>query len=169
MGVIQARYNDIVTYNPTTGQDSVQINSTGLTSSGAVSFPLPTDGKYMFIADVVMPTTDDREMHFNVLAGESSMGAWQNGRGDINLYAGESTSDGTYNRVIGPFESARVVRAATSTDNDVDAVGDPVVRLDFKAINSSAAGSTLWASSGAAQTAQANVMLFKLPEVEYTT
>lgn len=186
MGVINASYNGIATFDPTVGNDGVLIESTG----GQVSFPLKTDGKYMFVG-MVYNTTEGNDIHFNVVAGESSMGAWQNGRGDIHLYAVETTRDVStnayrstgagalpYHVIVGPFESARVVRAATAASTALDmAVGDPCVRFDFIAVNSSVTTaawpssdtSTSYTSSGDQQTASVEVKLFKLPEVEYTT
>lgn len=178
MGVIKAKYNDAVTFDPTAGNDAVLIESTG----GAVSFPLQTDGKYMFVA-TMWGTTAENDLHFNVHAGESSMGAWQQGRGDIHLYALETTrtcsTDGAnynstdssgapYDVVLGPFESARIARAATSTDNDIESVGDTCIRLDFVAVASSIS-TTEFPTTETEQTASAEVKLFKLPEIEYTT
>ena len=176
MAVINTSYNGIAVFNPTTGVDGVLVESTG----GEVSFPLKTDGKYMFVATLYGTTAAAADLHFNVLAGQSSMGAWQGG--DVHLHALASTRDmsdnpyestGTggrpYHVAFGPFESARVARAATSTDNDIEAVGDPCVRIDFVAVSATEDDSVFPSSTIDARVASAEIKLFKLPEIEYTT
>ena len=158
--MIKAKMNGIVKYDPTTGQDRVQVDSSG----GPAVFALPTDGKYVFDAVVKTSTASNPDFAtFRVLAGDSDL-AWQSKNIDLTA---ATTSTGTFNYVLGPFESAKVAHSATSTSGGRTILGQRAIKIDYGGSTADGYPASSNASTGTKNTA--DIALFKLPEIEYTS
>lgn len=158
--------NGLRVYDPSSGEDRVQLQSSASTGDAFdMTFPLPTDGKYMFDAEIVVTTTGSTSEHgfatFRIHAGDEGL-AWQRQNVDLTF---STTSTGTFYCTLGPFESAKVGHVATTASTAGVAVGDQAVKISYR--GSTADGFP--ASSMASTEAVANIALFKLPEIEYTS
>ena len=171
MGVVNSRLNRITYYDVSTGEDALRVAGSSAT---VTPLPLPTDGKYMILAHCPAASTysgTNADHWFQILQGDEGW-AWQRELGDLTFKSTDDVSTAeTADYILGPFESARFVAGATaaSTARGI-AAGDPVLRIRFAA---AATGSTASADDNefpAAETnGQANITIFKLPQVEYTT
>lgn len=155
--------NGLSTYDPTTGEARVELQSSASTGDAFdMTFPLPTDGKYFLDAEVITSTNSTMShATFRIWAGDAGL-AWQRENIDLSF---ETTSTGTHYCTLGPFESAKVAHIATTASTAGVAVGDMAIKVSFRGSTSA----SFPASTLASTEATANVMLFKLPEVEYTT
>lgn len=158
--MVQINRASVTRFDPSTGEARVQCESTG----GAVVFALPSDDKYLFDIEVVTAAASAPEfVNFQVSAGDSSMGAWQ--AQDITVSA-PCTSTGTWYYAVGPFESAKVAHGATSTSGGRTVRGQRAIKIDFRG----STGVAGWPETSEASTGdQANILMYELPEIEYTT
>lgn len=167
MGVVNTQLNKVTYYDPSTGEDSVQLTGSSAT---VTPIPLPTDGKYMMIAHCpgVNSSGSDQYHWFQIQAGDEGL-AWQRGMGAYTFKSSGAVSSGEEaDYILGPFESARFVCAATATGNFGGAVGDPVIKVKFTAAATAATQSADANEFPSADNpaGQANVTVFKLPQVE---
>lgn len=154
---VNVNRNSLNSYDPSTGEDAIQINST---ATAPTVFPVGRSGKLAFLVE--HPAGASKEYcAVTIHAGDEGK-AWKRSQGDLTLTYTCTATTASYDFIAGPFESARFLAAATasSTATGVTAAGDLVFKVSY--VNSSL-------STGAAVSAQVNVTPFKFPEVEYSS